>query len=309
MLKQANCVKRFDAVSTDNLEANAGESFQIRAIYATPETDNTYLVLKVDRKTVGVYRIYGHAGNHLGGMNTGYIHKNLMEFMLEKGVDCTIPVAEGQNFTVSSVGTSPVVYIVYDIYDAGDIRADMVNGTDSKEYIFVQYMDTSATVDASETVEIDTSLSPAEFPDFPCGKAVPANTEIEMLALAGCPCGDGFSANTYIGSSYVKLVKEREVLFDEDRNGIPFFYQWDNLAGAYNVLFSLIGSGTPFIVKDDGMGLTYNVSHGDPLVFTPALVFRSGEELLIYMSFILAGSRTLPADTLDLAAILRVKTT
>jgi len=307
MLKQGNCVKRFTAVSTDTLEANAGESFLIRGLYVAPQADNDYLVLKVDRKTVGVYRIYGHSGNHLGVMNTGYLNKNLMEFLMSKGVNCSIPVAEGQSFTVSSVGTSPVVLIVYDTYDAGDIRADMVNGTDSKEYMFIQYMDTTATIDASEDVLLDTSLSPAEFPDFPCGKAVPANTEIQILGLAGCPCGDGFAAGTYIGSSFVKLVKERETLFDEDRNGIPFLYQWDALAGAYLAAYSLIGSGTPFLVHDAGMGLTYNITHGDPLMFEPALTFRSGEELLIYMSFILAGARTLPADTLDFAAIMSVK--
>jgi len=308
MLRQGNCVKRFTAIATDSLEAKAGESFLIRGIYAVPETDNDYLVLKVDRKTVGVYRIYGRSGNHLGCMNTGYINGNLMEFLQSKGVNCSIPVAEGQTFTVDSVGTSPVIIIVYDTYDAGDIRADMPNGTDSKEYLFVQYMDTTATVDASETVELDESLSPAEFPDFPCGKSVPANTEIEILGLAGCPCGDGFASGTNIGSSFVKLVKEREVLFDEDRNGIPFRYQWDSLAGAYLAEYSLIGSGTPFLVKDDGMGLTYNITHGNPLMFEPALKFQSGEELLVYMSFILAGTRTLPADTIDFAAIMRVVT-
>lgn len=307
MLKQGNCVKRFDADCGYALEAKSGESFLIKALYVTPETDNDYLILKVDRKTVGVYRIYGRSGNHLGVMNTGYVNKNLMEFLQSKGVNCSIPVAEGQSFSVSSVGTFPVVVVVYDTYDAADIRADMPNGTDSKEYLFVQYMDTSATIDASETVVLDTSLSPAEFPDFPCGKAVPANTEIEILGLAGCPCGDGFAAGTYIGSSYVKLVKERETLFDEDRNGIPFLYQWDSLAGAYLSAFSLIGSCTPFLVHDAGMGLTYNVTLGDPLMFEPVLKFQSGEELLIYMSFLLAGTRTLPADTIDLSAIMRVK--
>jgi len=306
MLRQGNCVKRFTAVATDVLEANAGESFLIRGIYVKPETDNDYLVLKVDRKTVGVYRIYGRSGNHLGAMNTGYINKNLMEFLQSKGVNASIPVAEGQAFSVASVGTSPVVVIVYDIYDAGDIRQDMPNGTDSNEYLFVQYMDTSETINASQTVVIDTSLSPAEFPDFPCGKAVPANTLIEILGIAGCPCGDGFASSTYIGSSFVKLVKERETLFDEDRNGIPFLYQWDNIAGAYLSAISLIGSCTPFLVHDEGMGLTYNVTPGDPLMFEPALKFTSGEELLIYMSFILAGTRTLPANTIDLAAIMRV---
>jgi len=307
MLKQGNCVKRFTDVGEDKLEANAGESFLIRGLYVAPEDDNDYLVLKVDRKTVGVYRIYGRSGNHLGVMNTGYINKNLMDFLQSKGVNASIPVAEGQSFSVSSVGTSPVVIIVYDTYDVGDIRADMVNGTDSKEYLFVQYMDTLATVDASETVELDRSLSPAEFPDFPCGKSVPANTEISILGLVGCPCGDGGGDSLKIGSSFVKLVKERETLFDEDRNGIPFFWKWTNISGYYLADYSLIGSCTPFLVHDEGMGLTYNVTHGDPLMFEPVLKFQSGEELLVYMSFILAGTRTLPVSTIDFAAIMNVR--
>lgn len=306
MLKQGNCVKRFDTVSTDKLEANAGESFLIRGLYVAPQTNNGYLVLKVNRKTVGAYRIYGRSGNHLDRMNNGYIHRNLMEFLTGKGINCMIPIAEGQSFTVSSVGTSPVVVIVYDTYAAGDIRADMKNGTDSKEYMFIQYMNSSTAVVEERTVELDISLSPAEFPDFPCGKSVPANTEIEILGLVGCPCGEGFSSNVYIGSSYLKMVKEREVLFDEDRNGIPFFYQYDKKNPSYNAGFTLIGSCVSMRTYDFGMGLIYNVTLGDPLMFEPALKFRSGEELLMYMSFVEAGDRTL-GDLIDIAAIMDVK--
>lgn len=308
MLRQGNCIKRFTAVSTDKLEANAGESFLIRGLYVAPETDNGYLTLKVNRKTVGVYRIYGRSGNHLDRMSNGYIHRNLMEFLQSRGVNCSIPVAEGQSFTLSSVGTSPVVVIVYDSYGAGDIRSDMVNGTDSKEYMFVQYMNSATSVVAESEVDLDVSLSPAEFPDFPCGKSVPANTEIEILGLVGCPCGEGFSSSAYIGSTYLKMVKEREVLFDEDRNGIPFFYQYESKNPSYNAGFTLIGSCVSMRTYDSGMGLTYNVTLGNPLMFDPSLKFRSGEELLMSMSFVEAGDRTL-GDLIDIAAILNVKLT
>lgn len=304
MLIQGNCVKRFTAVSTDQLEANSGESFLIKGIYVAPVSGNDYLTLKVDRKTVGVYRILGRAGNHLDRMQIDYVHKNLMEFLVSKDVNCTIPIAEGQSFTVSTTGNTPVVVIVYDRYSAGDIRADMPNGTDAKEYMFMQYMDYAATIAASSTVELNVSLSPAEFPDFPCGKSVPANTEIDILGLVGCPCGTGISASSVIGSSYVKLVKERETLFDEDRNGIPFFYQWGQFGGtSYWSDFSLIG---PCCSLDTS---TYNVTLGNPLMFDPPLKFRAGEELLVYMSFVLAGTRTLALNSIDLAAIMNVKVT
>ncbi len=307
MLKQGNCIKRFTAVSTDKLEANAGESFLIRALYVAPETDNTYLVLKVDRKTVGVYRIYGKSGNHLDRINLGYTHKNLMEFLTSKGVNCSIPIAEGQTFSVSAVGTSPVVVIVYDTYDAGDIRSDMVNGTDSKEYMFIQYMDSATAVVSTQTVELDTSLSPAEFPDFPCGKSVPSNTEIDVLGLVGSPSGDGITSGNYIGSTYVKMVKERETLFDEDRNGIPFFYAPNETTSDYSADFTLIAPCVSVRPFDESVSLEHKAPLGDPLMFEPALKFRSGEELLMYMSFVQVGALVV-GDKIDIAAIMNVKT-
>lgn len=303
MLRQGNCVKRFTAVSTDKLEAKAGQSFLIRGLYVEPVSGNDYLTLKVDRKTVGVYRIYGRAGNQLNHMYADFIHNNLMVFLQKKGVNCSIPVAEGQSFAVSTSGNTPVVVIVYDTYDAGDINASMPNGTDAKEYMFIQYMDTSETIDASEDVTLDTSLSPAEFPDFPCGKSVPANTEIEILGLVGSPCGTGTSESNKTGSTYVKMVKERETLFDEDRNGLPFFFSSGVFGGvSYWALMSLIGGCVSLDTS------TYKNTLGDPLMFEPPLVFRAGEELLIYVTFQKLGSSNLAANSIDLAAIMRVKT-
>lgn len=304
MLKQGNCIKRFTAVSTDKLEAHAGESFLIRGLYAMPVSGNDYLTLKVDRKTVGVYRILGRAGNHLDSMFCDFISNNLMGFLQSKGVNCSIPVAEGQSFTVSTSGSTPVVVIVYDTYDAEEIRADMPNGTNSKEYMFIQYMDTSEAIDATEDVTLDTSLSPAEFPDFPCGKSVPANIEIEFLGLVGSPCGAGTSESNKTGSTYVKMVKERETLFDEDRNGIPFAFHSGVFGGtSYWVDFSLIGGCVSLDTS------TYKNTLGDPLMFDPPLKFAAGEELLIYVSFVKLGSSNLAAGSIDLAAIMKVKAT
>jgi len=303
MLKQGNCVKRITAVSTGSLQADSGESFLIRRIYVVPETDNTYLTLKVDRKTVGVYRVYGRAGNHLDRMHQDFIYQNLMEFMERKSIDVTIPVAEGQSFTVTTPGTSPVVIIVYDMYDAGDVTAIMPNGTASKSYTFLQYMDTSETIDASEDVTLDTSLSPAEFPDFPCGKSVPANTTIEMLGLVGIPCGTGTSETNKTGSTFVKMVKDREILFDEDRNGIPFEFHSGIFGGcSYHANMSLIGGSIGIDVSTIGGSL------GDPLIFEPSLSFIAGEELLMYMTFEQLATSVLASGSIDLAAILKVTT-
>lgn len=307
MLKQGNCVKRITAVTTQDLQADSGESFLIKALYAVPVGGNDYLVLKVDRKTVGVYRTLGKSGNHLSYIRGSYIYRNLMEFMTGKGINCSIPVAEGQSFSMSATGNTPAVVVVYDIYDAGDIRSDMPNGTDSKEYLFIQYMSSSETVDAEKTVTLDTSLSPAEFPDFPCGKNVPANAVIDILGLVGCPVENGTMSTFKTGSQYVKLVKEREVLFDEDRNGLPFFGAVDLSGGiCWNADFSLIGPCVPINTLVYSAGDSDAGTLADPLLFDPVLRFTSGEELLIYMSFLWKTGYNLAGSNIDLAAIMKV---
>lgn len=302
MLRQANCVKRITANEGGDLQADAGESFLVRSIYCNPSGSDTYLTLRVDRKTVGVYRIGGRAGNHLSYYTEGNFKNNLMEYLASKNINVAIPVAEGQVFNVSRADETGEVIIVYDIYTAGDILATMPNGSDSKEYTFIQYMDGVNALTASGEVEITVSLSPAEFPDFPCGKVVPARHTIDILGLAGSPVGDKTSGDNYFLSEYVKLVKDRETLFDEDRHGIPFFAKKpDEDEVLYRTSLSLIG---------DCVMNSYSQSHellANPLLFDPPLHFVAGEELLVTVAMAETGDHTLTASIMSLAAIMGVK--
>lgn len=301
MLKQGNCVKRITASGGGDLVANAGESFLIKALYCDPSSNDTYLILRTDRKTVGVYRIGGRAGNHLSHYTEGNFKNNLMEFLASKKINVTLPVAEGQTFSLSRYAETGEVVIVYDTYDAGDIHADMPNGSDAKQYTFIQYMDSTETLTATGDINIDTSLSPSEFPDFPCGVGVPARHTIEILGILASPVGDKTSGDNYFLSRYLKLVKDRETLFDEDRNGIPFFGKKpDEDEVQYRTRFSLIG---------DNVMNSYSQSHellAHPLLFDPVLRFIAGEELNVSVNLEETGSHTLTASIQSLAAIMRV---
>jgi len=303
MLLQGNCVKRITASGGGDLVVPAGKSYLVRRLYAEPSGSDTFLTLRVDRKTVGAYRIGGKSGNHLSFLTEGNFKRNLMEFLERIGVNVTLPVAEGQTFNVSRYAETGEVIIVYDQYSAGDIRADMPNGSDSKEFTFIQYMNNSATKAASGDLEMDESNSPAEFPDFPCSAVVPARHKIEILGLAGHPTGHKTTGDNYILSTFVKMIKDRETLFDEDRAGIVFRAKKPSEDKTmYRIDFSLIGASVMS---------SYSQSDeiaADPLMFEPALSFVSGEELLVYVTFELTGTDTLLADTVDLAAIMKVTT-
>ena len=307
MLLQGNCIKRAYGVTSLSLEAKAGESFLVRRIRCKANSADEYLILRTDRKTVGVYRTYGRAGNHLGFIGDVGHALNLMAFLESKGVNVSIPIGEGQTFSIDAINAATEIVVEFDRYSAGDITPTMPNGSESKEYTFMQYMTASADLAASGDLLIDVSLSPGEFIDFPCGKVVPANTTVRMLGLVGNPFyNKAFSGDNGM-TEYVKLVKDRETLFDIDRHGIPFFGKEPvGFDSQYLHGFSLIGGvwQNPVYDQSPAGDITEN---GKPLMFEPALEFVSGEELLVKLTCVYRESYEITVDDIDLAAILHVK--
>lgn len=301
MLKQANCVKHMTAKLGGSLYAKAGESLLVRSIQCEPSAGDDYLTLDVDRVTVGFWRLQGRSGNHIGSIKTSPLDMNLMAFLAAKGINVSIPIAEGQELTVSRANELGNVIVIFDRYDAGDIRADMANGSAASEYVFMQYMNVGTGNPETGDSLFDISLSPSEFPDFPAGKVVPANHEITLLGLAGYPWLDPTDQSGGFYTNYIKLVREREVLFDEDRNGLPFKCGIvQGMFAEYNAAFTLIGAG--HIVD-----VARNDAHGEPLLFVPPLVFGSGVELNLSVNCTKFGTPAAWTTTIpDLACILKV---
>lgn len=302
MLMQGNCVKQLTGVGGGSIESPAGQSLLIRQIYCNPSDADAFLTLQTDRVTVGYWRLKGKTGNHLSHIRTATMKLNVMEFLAKQGINVSIPVAEGQIFTVSRAAEEGNVVLVFDRYAAGDIMADMPNGSGAKEYVFMQYMDIVTGRAGDGDALFDTALSPAEFPDFPCQKVVPANHRITMLGLVGCPWCDGQADNKGFYTTHIKLIREREVLFDEDRNGIPFdAYMHQGHSAHYAAGFTLIGAGMRTLGGGHG-------GQGEPLIFDPPLVFEAGMELNVYAVVVEYGTDPVwTANLADLAAILKVE--
>lgn len=171
----------------------------------------------------------------------------------------------------------------------------------------MQYMTSSDALAASGDLLLDVSLSPSEFLDFPCGKVVPAKTTVRMLGLVGNPFFDGSGASTGCYTEFVKLVKDRETLFDIDRAGIPFKGQYGGMMiSPYIPEFSLIGGvwqQPPYAQAVTGD----SVNNGKPLMFEPPLEFVSGEELLVKLTCFFEDGFEIAVADIDLAAILHVK--
>lgn len=295
-IKARDQVKWTDGATSLELQADTGEAFLIKNIYSTAAS-GAYLSLSIDKTTVGYLRVSGSGvGNHLHFPLTDDPKNTILGYLWDKGIFKGYPVAEGQSFTIVT-SSSLRLCIVYDIYEAGDISPDMENGSEAGTYMLINYGRKSASgnlADGDNSYEY--SVLPAEFPEFPFGRDVPAKTAIEIYGIIASDIGrTSNSAANKQETKYIKLIKEREVLFDEDKKGIP-----------------LIGSAPSGDAINIGVGwsLVGNYSHIDtrlPLMFSNPLRFESGEELSVIVNTkVLAGSNNISVDYGEIAFVEKV---
>lgn len=226
--------------------------------------------------------------------------ETLLTYLKKLGIWTGFPVGEGETLKITGVAaTNAKQVLVYEIHDAGDMNPDSPNGSKAKEYVFLNYGNCGASINTNGDSLFNTSQSPAAFPSFPFGAVVPANHEIEILGICGSPFAPSENDNTnYIYTRYLKLVKDREVLFDEDRNGIIFDNRQLDLTDRVDSVaqgFSLIGNKSEYDAQE-------------PLMFDPPLKFVAGDELSIYVTTVAAGTgQDIATDEHEIALIERVR--
>uniref|UniRef100_A0A6M3LDS4 Uncharacterized protein n=1 Tax=viral metagenome TaxID=1070528 RepID=A0A6M3LDS4_9ZZZZ len=338
-LKQPWAVKQVITNTELELRADPGEAFMVWDIY-TYDPVSDYVTVKIDKSTVGYFRVRSDLGGHQVGLRGRQPHTHnirlegdgsyaviqdwsimlgdnvrsigkigvsdithvgemydlkdatrehkgprldtLLGLLRAKGHWTGFPVAEGETFRLEGAkNPNGRQIIIYSIYDPADISPDMPNGSKSKDYLFINYGNCGASIQATADNLYNTAKNPAEFPDFPFGNVCPAKHEIDLIGICGSPFAPRQNDDTdYSYTQFLKLVKDREVLFDEDRNGIIFEQRNLNLASRRHGIaegISLIGNYSEFDKQE-------------PLFFDPPISFVSGDELNIYVSLVVGGS-------------------
>lgn len=279
-LKARDQVKTVFGATTLSLAADPGESHLVKGIKVFSAA-GTYLTVKIEKTSVGYFRIDATYGNHLAFSQikdsaivlAPHLPKNLLDLLWDMQIFKGYPIAEGETMVLSGAeGAADIKSVIYDIYDAEDQKNTAPNGSKSIEYMLINYGDTGAVIDAAADNRYDNPLDPVEFPAFPYNDDVPAKHQILIHGILGAEQGvRNATPATAIYTKYLKLVKDREVLFDEDRNGIPFdFSQISGAAG------TKVAGGHSFIGNYD------HVDSRMPLFFTEPLIFEAGDELNIY---------------------------
>jgi len=279
-LKNAYMVKAapLTAQATLSITAKVGESLLIKRLHFGALHSGGFAELLIDRVSVGFFYIGDIKANHLEQMETSTLLGNVFDRLIAKEIMVGYPVAEGQTFEVRphTAGATVIGTITYEIHDAGDMTSDMPNGSTSNEFVFLNYGTNTTQIETTSTGTLDKTRNPSEYPAFPFGEDVPANYTMEILGFLLMVWKDALG-NLNPNYAYLKLIKDRNVLFDDDRNGI------------------CVREGMGFLTW--GPCRQTNV---DIVLFPESLIFESGDELIVQMT---SGGTVIAADDIMLAAI------
>ena len=207
---------------------------------------------------------------------------NVFGRLIDLGIMAGYPIAEGQTFEVRphTAGATVIGSIVYEIHEAGDMTSDMPNGSTAEEFVFLNYGTNGSEIAIDATGALDTTRNPSEYPAFPFGDVVPAKHEMEILGFLLISWKDALG-NLNPNYAFLKLTKDRKVLFDEDRKGI------------------CVREGMGFLTW--GPCRQYD---GDVKLFPAPILFGPGDELLVQMT---AGDTAIAGSDIYLACIQKAR--
>jgi hypothetical protein len=201
--------------------------------------------------------------------------KTLLAWMIEQGLMDGYPIATGETFKITGAAQGgSIQMVIYESHEEGDMASDMPNGSKATEYVFINYGNAGGDITNAGEWELSKSQNPAEFPDFPFGKVVPAKTKIAIAGILASDFAPEENDGTdQIWTSYLKLIAERETLFDEDRNGLLMLGPSGSNAG----IGDRVGEGLSVI------GNYSDVDARLPLMIPETLEYVGGDELQVYL--------------------------
>lgn len=223
----------------------------------------------------------------------------LLSYLGKKGIFKGFPVCEGEIFTVElCTGATAVKMVEYDILDAADLNPEMENGSHSDILTYVSYGGTGAVLQAVAETVLGESNNPTEYPNFPYGAVVPPGMKIELIGILAsdvAPAANVTGAASY--TDYLKFMKGRLVLFDEDHNGLLYYAPFVDPPAAVNMIGEGYAAGGNFTQCD----------LKQPHMFEPPIVFNEGEELTVSWHIIIdTGGAAITEELQEVGLILRI---
>jgi len=293
------------------LTAEAGTSLRVvRIRECGPKDPARYIEVTIERKSVGYFRCaYPDAASHsasditmnqpnepiITGVQGRRLAYNIFDWMTLYGQPITYPVAEGETFRIVIIAGTQID-VEYDLYEAGDVLATEMNGTKSKEFLYIERGSNPAAMAVGAVqYQIVNSITPPQFPDFPFEGIAGARSTFEMYGIIGQPSMEYAVAPLFSWcTDRLQLIHDREIMLDPDRVGLQFLGDVAAVVVGFNNhrINSVVG---------------HNLNTLDrPLMFNPPLKFLPGSELNTHVTFTapVAGI-PVAVDAIDVGYILK----
>ncbi|MBA7495166.1 hypothetical protein ES702_05745 [subsurface metagenome] len=283
-IKQPFMVKENMAAATASLEltAKVGESLLVKQLRVGALHSLGFCECLIDRLSVGFFYTGDINSNHLEQCSEVGPWPNVFERLIQLGVFNGYPIAEGETFEIKPavVGATVVGAIIYEVHDAEDIKAEMDCGSKAASYMFLNYGTNTAAIAVDTYGPLDKTRNPSEYPSFPYGEVVPAGHEIDVMGIL-LKDWAGYVDNTAANMRYLRLTKDRKVLFNDDRRGIystqgMSYFTWGPI----------------------------RQTQTDIKLFPEPLTFKAGDELNVELS---GASTEITAEDVEIAFILKVR--
>lgn len=294
MLRESGKVKAVRGNNNLELQAEANESYRVRDIMVDSAA-SAYVSIYVDKVLVGYYRTGGNLGNHLHFPLTDEENSSVFGLLVSNQIFRPIPVPKGSKLQITGAAQAGATQVVvYDEYDENDVRSTEPNGPESNDYDVINYGRSSATlVDGDNRYTV--AQTPNQFPDFPFGETVPGGRDITLYGILASDVGQNDGTNEQL-TQYLKLIRNRKTLFDDDLNGLPFF--------------GVVPAGTATNIGT-GQSIIGNHSATDqrlPFIFDAPLQFHEGEDLdIVVNTSVTAGTGIIVVGDSEVAFIERVR--
>lgn len=278
------------------LTADANESFRVHGIRIAGST-GSYLTVRIDNTTVGYFRVATSAqGNHLHFPPLDSDKQNILERAIAEGLFRPYPIASGQKMVFSGVAVAGAVQqIIYTKHGPGEVRATEPNGSESMEYDYISYGYHNGNLAEGDN-ELDTCRNPGEFPQFPFEEIVPAKHSITLHGIMASDLCKGYTSTADSSATdFLKLIHERTVLADEDREGIL-------LQGIYTASDIAYGGGRSDI------GFDSDLERRPAFMLPTPIVFPAGDDLDLFLGCLsIRSSQTLTGSAFDVALLMTCK--
>tara|TARA_R100001086_G_scaffold112467_1_gene57352 strand:- start:7040 stop:7936 length:897 start_codon:yes stop_codon:yes gene_type:complete len=294
-LKNSGMIETTSGTTAAVLKAESGESLFVRDIqYHDVGANAESLNVTIDRKDV--FQFEAPTGWYLLQDDYAAEIESISQLMREAGLFPTFPVAEGEELQVSGGTAGSVMNIVYDMYDAGDVKNTWRNGTRSKKSEIWQVVDNSTAIAAAGDADLDASDLDSVYPAFPGGALVPAGEQWMLKALFGSPASTGDTSANDLYTTRLKLIRDRTDIFDKDRVGAHLLGNSAYTAAApgYESHGSLIT-----VPKANQRGKIYQ--------FPTPPIFNEGQELLCKITCALTSAGDFGIGELKLGLVFDIE--